>query len=151
MLYLICFLILLIDQITKYYAVSQLQGQVPIVLINNFLQFNYVENYGAAFGILQNKKLFFVIVTLVVLIGIVIYLKTNTKLHKLMRVSLVMIMAGALGNIIDRIRLGFVVDFIDVRFGNLYDYPVFNIADSAIVIATIFIAYLVLFDKYQRD
>jgi len=84
-------------------------------------------------------------------VAMFIYLKTNTKLHKLMRVSLVMIMAGALGNIIDRIRLGFVVDFIDVRFGNLYDYPVFNIADSAIVIATIFIAYLVLFDKYQRD
>ena len=63
--------------------------------------------------------------------------------------ALVMVVFGALGNLIDRIRLGYVIDFIDVKFGNFYDFPVFNFADSFIVIATIIIMYLVLFDKYE--
>lgn len=151
MLYMVFIGILAIDQLTKYFSVEYLQGQKPIVIIDNFLQLNYVENYGAAFGIMQNKQWFFIIATFIVLVGIIIYMKTNNKLTFSMRLSLVLIASGALGNLIDRIRLGYVIDMIDVNFGNFYDYPVFNVADSAIVIATIFIMYLVIFDKYEKE
>lgn len=150
MLYLIAIIILIIDQLTKFFAIKFLMNSHPIVLINDFLQLSYVENYGAAFGILQNKKIFFLVVTLLLIIGIIIYLIINNKITKFMRISLVMIIGGALGNLIDRIRLGYVVDFIDIKFGKFYDYPVFNIADSAIVIATIIISYLILTDKFEN-
>ncbi len=149
MLYIIFTLIVAIDQFTKYLAVERLMGNPPFVIINNFFQFNYVENYGAAFGILQNQQLFFIIANFIIIIGIIIFMKINNKLTKLMNTSLVLILAGAIGNLIDRIRLGYVVDFLDVKFGNFYDYPVFNIADSSVVIASFIIIYLVLSDKYE--
>lgn len=149
MLYIIFTLILIIDQATKYLAVERLMGNPPVVIIDNFFQLNYVENYGAAFGILQNKQLFFIVITIIIIAGIIIFMKVNNKLSKMMNISLVLILSGAVGNLIDRIRLGYVIDFIDVKFGSLYDYPVFNIADSSIVVATIIVAYLVLFDKYE--
>ncbi|MTI47751.1 MAG: signal peptidase II [Firmicutes bacterium] len=149
MLYIIFLLIVALDQMTKYLAVEKLMGQSPFVIINNFLQFNYVENFGAAFGIMQNKQTFFIIITVIIFVAIIIFMKLNNNLNKIMKISLVMILAGAIGNLIDRIRLGYVVDFVDVKFGNFYDYPVFNIADSSIVVATLIIIYLVLTDKYE--
>jgi signal peptidase II len=149
MFYIIGILMLISDQVSKYYAVELLRGREPYVLVDNFLQLNYIENFGAAFGILQNKQLFFIILTTFVIIGILIYIKLNTKLSKPMIFALVMVVFGALGNLIDRIRLGYVIDFIDVKFGNFYDFPVFNFADSFIVVATIVIMYLVLFEKNE--
>lgn len=142
-------IVLLLDQVTKFYAVKLLKGNAPVVVIENFLQLNYVENFGAAFGILQNKKIFFVVMTTVVVIGILVYMKTNTNLTNTMKLALAMVIGGAIGNLLDRVRLGYVVDFIDVNFWGLYDFPVFNIADSSIVIATILICYLVIFNKYE--
>ncbi len=145
----ISIIIILLDQMTKFYVVKLLKGNAPIIIIQNFLQFNYVENFGAAFGILQNKKIFFIIMTTIVVIGIIIYIKTNTYLTTSMKIALAMIIGGAIGNLIDRIRLGYVVDFIDVNFWGYYDFPVFNVADSSIVIATFLICYLVIFNKYE--
>ncbi len=145
----ISIIIILLDQITKFYAVKLLKGNAPIIIIKNFLQFNYVENFGAAFGILQNKKVFFIIMTTIVVIGIIIYIKTNSHLTTTMKIALAMIIGGAIGNLVDRIRLGYVVDFIDVNFWGHYDFPVFNVADSSIVIATFLICYLVIFNKYE--
>lgn len=145
----ISLVVLFIDQITKFFAIKSLRGNAPIVIIENFLQLNYVENFGAAFGILQNKKIFFIVMTTIVVIGIIIYIKTNTNLTTIMKVSLAMVIGGAIGNLVDRVRLGYVVDFIDVRFWGLYDFPVFNIADSSIVIATLLICYLIIFNKYE--
>ncbi|SDZ16818.1 signal peptidase II [Proteiniborus ethanoligenes] len=142
--------IIFLDQLTKFYAIKMLKGNEPIIIIRNFLQLNYVENFGAAFGILQNKKVFFVIMTLVVIIGIVVYMKTNTNLTFSMKLALAMVIGGAVGNLIDRIRLGYVVDFVDVNFWGIYDFPVFNLADSFIVIGTIILMYLVIFNKYEN-
>ncbi|WP_077367325.1 signal peptidase II [Anaerosalibacter sp. Marseille-P3206] len=150
MLYAMFFLIVLLDQFTKYLAVKHLKFNEPIVLIKDFLKLNYVENYGAAFGVMQNKKYFFIITTLIVIITIIVFLKKNFyHLSKLMKVSLVMLLAGAIGNLIDRIRLSYVVDFISVRFSNGYEFPVFNIADCFIVISTILIVIMILFEKYE--
>ncbi len=149
-MYAMFFLIVLLDQFTKYLAVKHLKFNEPIVLIKDFLKLNYVENYGAAFGVMQNKKYFFIITTLIVIITIIVFLKKNFyHLSKLMKVSLVMLLAGAIGNLIDRIRLSYVVDFISVRFSNGYEFPVFNIADCFIVISTILIVIMILFEKYE--
>ncbi|SHI03984.1 signal peptidase II [Sporanaerobacter acetigenes DSM 13106] len=150
MLYGIFILIILLDQFTKQVAVKYLKLGEPLILIENFLSFTYVENRGAAFGILQNKKIFFLIITVAVIFFVVFFLKKNFyHLSKLMKVSLVMLIAGAVGNLIDRIRLGYVIDFISVRFSNGYYFPVFNVADSFIVISTILIVIMVLFNKYE--
>ncbi|KGG81100.1 signal peptidase [Caloranaerobacter azorensis H53214] len=149
MLYIIAIILIIFDQLTKYLAVKFLLGKNPIPIIKNYLQLNYVENFGAAFGILQNKQLFFVVITIVVLAGIIIYIRKHTNISKPMKVALTILFSGALGNLIDRLRLGYVIDFIDVKFGKLYDFPVFNVADCLVVVSTIIIAYLVLYDKYE--
>lgn len=148
MLYIYCILIVIIDQVSKQYFVNLLSGDKTIKLIGDFLQLNYVENYGAAFGILQNKKIFFIIITVVVLSFIIYFIK-RYNVNFWTKFSLTMIIAGAIGNLIDRVRLGYVIDFIDVKFGTLYDFPVFNVADSFIVVGTILLAYLVLTNKYM--
>ncbi len=139
-----------LDQLSKYIAILKLKGKEPIPVINNFLQFKYVENRGAAFGILQNKQLPLIIFTIIILLGIIIYLKKNKNLNKMAIVSLWGIVGGTIGNLIDRIRLDFVVDFIDVNFWGYYDFPVFNIADSFLVVFTILLSVLVFFEKYER-
>lgn len=147
-MFIIPILIIIFDQLTKYWAVSTLMREEPIVLINNFLQLNFVKNYGAAFGIMMNQRVFFIIITVIIVIGMLYYIRkyNNTKI---MNYSLVMILGGAIGNFIDRLRLGYVIDFIDVNFWGVYDFPVFNIADSFIVIGTILLVILVLTDNHE--
>lgn len=150
MLTLITIMIVGLDQITKYAAVKFLKGKKPLIILEGFLSLHYVENSGAAFGILQNRKIFFIIITSLVIIFITFFLfKGSHNFNRLMEISLVMLMGGAIGNLIDRIRLGYVIDFISVRFGKGYDFPVFNIADISIVIATFFITIMVLGNKYE--
>ncbi len=143
-------LIIVLDQVSKYAAVKYLKGNNPYVIIKNFFQLYYVENYGAAFGILQNKKAFFIIITSIVIISITFFLfRYSHSLTKLMKVSLSMLMGGAIGNLIDRIRLGYVVDFISIKFGKGYDFPVFNVADMFVVIGTFLIMIMIVSDKYE--
>jgi signal peptidase II len=142
--------IVIIDQGTKYLAIIRLKDKQPISIINNFLQLKYVENRGAAFGILQNKQMPLIILTFLILIGIIYYLYKNRKLTKISKISLWGIIGGSIGNLIDRIRLNFVVDFIDVNFWGYYDFPVFNLADSFLVVFTILLSILVFTEKYER-
>ncbi|KNF08727.1 lipoprotein signal peptidase LspA [Gottschalkia purinilytica] len=146
----LAFIIVILDQLTKYYAVSHLAGKEPFIIIKDFFQFSYVENRGAAFGILQEQRLFFIMLTLIVILGIIVYTKINKKLSKASKTSLGMILGGAVGNFIDRLRLGYVIDFIDFKFGKVYDFPVFNIADIFIVIGTFLLMYLIITDKYEK-
>lgn len=150
MLFLITILIVVLDQISKYAAVKYLKGNSPYIISKNFFQLYYVENYGAAFSILQGKKIFFVIITSIVIVSIIFFLvKSSYNLNWMMEISLTILLGGAIGNLIDRIRLGYVVDFISVKFGSMYDFPVFNIADVAIVIGTFLIMIMVLLNKYE--
>lgn len=150
MLLFIVLLIVVLDQISKYAAIKYLKGKKPYIIIKNFFQFDYVENYGAAFGILQNRKIFFIIITTLVIISIfVILVKYSYKFSKTMNVALVMLLGGTIGNFIDRIRLSYVIDFISVKFGKGYDFPVFNIADMFIVVGTLLIMVMVSFNKYE--
>lgn len=139
------------DQLTKLWAIDVLKNGASIKVIGNFLRFTYAENKGAAFSILQNQLWFFIIATIVML-GILSYMFFMTKnLTPLSRLSISMIAGGAIGNFIDRLRLGYVVDFIDVRFGSFYNFPIFNIADSFVVCGTILMIILILFNKFEKS
>lgn len=134
-------LIILLDQISKYIIDIFLNPHESIALIENILHITYVQNFGAAFSILQGKTLFFTVVSLIIIIlmiYIVFKIPITKKSHRLV---FSMIVGGAVGNLIDRIRFGYVIDFIDFRI-----WPVFNIADCAIVIGVLFLAYIIAFD-----
>lgn len=142
--------IVVLDQISKFAAVKYLKGNNPYVIIENFFQLDYVENFGAAFGILQNKRIIFIIITSIVILGIIFFLaKHPDYLNRWMKIALVMLLGGTIGNFIDRVRQGYVIDFISFRFGRGYDFPVFNVADIFIVTSTILIMILVLFNEYE--
>lgn len=131
-----------LDQFTKYYAKLHLEGQAAYQIIPNFFSFDYVENRGAAFGIMQGKRIFFFIVTFIA-IAILLYIFITEydalKVHE--KVFLSFFMAGILGNFIDRLFRGYVIDFISFKFGS-YEYPCFNLADSYMcVIIVLFIGY----------
>lgn len=145
-LFIIIFTIL-IDQVSKYGAIKFLKNSQPYKIIGDFFQFNYVENRGAAFGILEHRRIFFIIITIIIILFISTYLVKNySNLNVITRLSLSMLIGGAAGNLIDRIRFGYVVDFISFRIKGVYSFPVFNLADTFIVISTFLIVILILFD-----
>lgn len=142
--------IILADQLAKSAATQYLMGQRPIEIIRNFVELHYVKNYGAAFGILQNQRWFFIIITSIVVLAMISYmLKNSNSLTTLTKLSISMLSGGAVGNLIDRIRLGYVVDFIKLDL-KIYNFPVFNIADIFIVAGTALLVYTVLFDKLEK-
>lgn len=149
MIYILIFVaIIALDQWTKFWAIANLKGQSPVQLIHNQLSLIYVENRGAAFGILQDRRVFFIILTTFVIVFIAGYMIRHARVHSAMAdLALVFVMAGALGNLIDRIRLTYVVDFIALKFGGLMNFPVFNIADISVVTGAVLLVYLLLFTK----
>ncbi len=141
---LLCVLIgIIIDQYTKYLAVTHLQD-APVPIIKGVFELQYLENRGAAFGMLQNKQWFFLIITVVLLFFITkLYIGLpRTKRVLPLRTAMIFITAGAIGNMIDRIRLNYVVDFL---YFKLIDFPIFNVADIYVTVSTFFIAFLILF------
>lgn len=137
---------IIIDQVTKIWAISNLKGKDSIIVIKNWLHLNYVENSGAAFGIFQDATIIFAIITIVVCFGISYYLlKNSNNIDIYIKLPLVMIMSGAIGNLIDRLRLGYVVDFIYTPLGGIYDFPVFNFADIFVTVSAVFLIFVVYF------
>lgn len=145
--YIYAVIVLLLDQATKWLIVNRLMIGEARSVIGEFFQITSHRNRGAAFGILQNQRWFFVVVTIAVTIGIVWYLRKTLKEGKrLLPFALSLVLGGALGNFIDRALFGEVVDFLQFRFqftwfGKAvdYTYPIFNVADSAIVVGVILI------------
>ncbi len=142
------FFLIGLDQWVKYMAVQNLM-QAPLTIIDNVFELTYVENRGAAFGMLQNKLYIFIPLTLVVLAAIIYYYVKLPRDRKYipLRISFILFIAGAIGNLIDRIRLGYVVDMF---YFKLIDFPVFNMADSYVVIGAILLIILMLF-IYKDD
>jgi lipoprotein signal peptidase len=141
-------LLLAIDQLVKYLAIVKLKGNPSYVLIPGVFQLTYSENRGAAFGILQDQRYFFIISTvLILMVMIYLYIKMpKTRRYFYMRVIIMMIIAGALGNFIDRFRLHYVVDLFDFV---LINFAIFNVADSYIVVACI--ALIILYTFYYKE
>jgi len=142
--------IVILDQITKIWAINNLKNAGTITIIPNFFRLVYVENFGAAFGILQNKRWIFIVISVTVIIGIVFFLLRHyNKLNIFVKIALAMLLGGAIGNFIDRIRLGYVIDFLSFRLFNAYEFPVFNVADIFIVISTFAILILIMLNKHE--
>lgn len=134
------------DMISKYLTVQLLLplGR-EVVVIPYLINFSYVENRGAAFGILADKRWVFMILSVVFITALIIFAKKSKITHPLFSVSIGMIIGGGVGNMIDRIFIGYVVDFIRATF---IDFPVFNIADSCVVVGVIlFMVYVLFVDK----
>ena len=136
--------VLFLDQITKMLTLKFLLPKGSISILP-FFSLTYVENTGSAFGMFRNANLFLLIVSLFVLFLMIKWRKDILSLGDLAKYGYLMIFAGALGNIFDRIILGHVVDFLDFHF-----WPVFNIADSAICIGAGFIAFEILKAKKKE-
>lgn len=141
-------LLLAFDQFTKLLAIWNLKDKDSFVILDGIFELTYLENRGAAFGMLQNRKAFFVIMTVVVL-SFILYFYSRTPLTKRylpMRICIIFLTAGAVGNFIDRLFRGFVVDFF---YFSLINFPVFNVADIYITVMFVVLAALILF--YYKD
>ena len=140
----------LLDQWTKSLVVHHLKDQSDIILIPGVFQLHYLENRGAAFGILQNQKIVFVILTIIYLAAVFWFLHRcpKTGRYTLLHIIASVLTAGALGNFIDRLRLGYVVDFFYFR---LIDFPVFNVADIYVTVSFAVLLLLVFFQYKEED
>ena len=137
---------IIVDQLTKFLVVKYMTLGQSISVIDNFLYITSHRNEGAAWGILQGKMIFFYVVTLVVIGLVILWIrKLDIKKEKLLVIALLLILGGALGNFIDRVMYQHVVDFINTYiFG--YDFPIFNIADSALCIGVFLMAVDAILD-----
>lgn len=148
MIYIIIIIGLVLDRITKLWAVNALMGQKDITIIKDFFDFSYLENRGAAFGIFQGKAYLLAAVTIIILFFLFVnYLRTKNKM-RIFTWSTGLIISGAVGNLIDRLYLGYVVDFVTLHFKEIYYFPSFNVADMCITFGT---GLLVLYIIKEAD
>lgn len=142
---LLALVIVLIDRVTKMYvigncALGEKFGELPFVA-----DFVYVQNTGAAFSMLENNTILLSVISVVFIIAIIIYKIIRKPEHFMENLAVTLFFAGGLGNAIDRIQYKFVVDFIDIKW---FNFPVFNIADMAVVLGAVAaIVYVIFFDK----
>lgn len=144
-----------LDQLTKWLTVLHLQEN-PIVLIDGVLELTYLENRGAAFGMMQGARWLFVAFTAVVMLALLALLMFGQyRRYRLFNVSLILVIAGGIGNLIDRVANGFVVDMIHVFWKAIgFDFPVFNVADIFVVIGSILLLVFFFFvydDKKKTE
>ncbi|WP_238390453.1 signal peptidase II [Anaerococcus sp. mt242] len=137
---------LILDRITKTYAINNL---IEKPYNGTLLNFTYLENRGAAFGILQDSRLFFIILTLAIVAVLVYYFIKNYKKNPIiLNIALAMIISGAIGNFYDRLFQGYVVDFIEFAF---IKFPVFNVADIFVTIGSLLmIIYLLFLEESEK-
>ena len=143
-------ILVLADQWTKKMAVLRLKDQDPIVLIKNVFELYYLENRGAAFGIFQGKRVIFLIITIIILVFLsyCFWRIPYTRKFATLRGVLVFIAAGAVGNFIDRMCNGYVVDFF---YFKVINFPIFNVADIYVTCSAIFLAVLLIFSYKEED
>ena len=130
-------IILFLDQLTKFFIRKNFQLSQSISIIKNILNLTYVINAGSAFGLFKNFNLFFIIFSIIVIIAIFYYIGKINKNERLLQFSLGLLLGGTIGNLIDRLFYGHVIDFIDFRI-----WPVFNVADSAVTISIVLLIVL---------
>lgn len=142
-------ILVFLDQFTKHLVVLHLKDQPPYVLIKQVFQLEYLENRGAAFGVLQNQRIFFYISVIVITIAVIWFYRhvPMEKKYLPLRICAVLILSGAFGNCIDRVRLNYVVDFF---YFKLIDFPIFNVADIYVTVAAFLLVILILI-YYKED
>lgn len=139
-------LIIAFDQITKYFASLKLAEGSVAKFIPGVVQFKYAENTGMAFSMLSGARWVFIALTVVVCVGVFYYLFSNRCKSLWLYWSLGVILSGGIGNLIDRIRFGYVVDFIEPTFVN---FAIFNIADCAVTCGAVVLVGYLLYDAFK--
>lgn len=149
--YAIAAVIIAADQFTKWLILQNMELGERIPIFEPYLAWLSHRNRGAAWGMLEGQMWLFGIITVAVIIGILYYFHKHAKGQPLLQLSLMIILGGAVGNFIDRMLRGEVVDFIDVLIPVInYDFPIFNIADAALTIGVILMIIFVIYDEKQQ-
>lgn len=147
----IAFLLIAIDQITKLAAIARLKEHGPVSIWQGVFELKYLENRGAAFGLMQNKRYLFLVMTALVLIIIIyLYLKRipNERRYIILNVIAILFFSGAIGNFIDRLHYGYVVDFF---YFSLINFPIFNVADIYVTVGAGLLIFMGLFYYTEED
>lgn len=147
--YLLALVVIIIDQLTKLWVVQNMEIRESITVIENLFYITSHRNPGAAWGILAGQMTFFYIITVIVVGVIVYYMHKYAKDSMWTGIALGLILGGAIGNFIDRLFYKEVVDFFDVYIGS-YNFPIFNVADSALVVGVAIIFIITLAEERQK-
>jgi signal peptidase II len=137
--------VIVLDQLTKSWVVQYFgvpEGKPAISLLGPFLELAYVRNFGVAFSLLSSDSIKFLFIALAIAVIGYLYWRNRENGSLLLKFSFGLVVGGALGNLIDRFRLGYVIDFIHFHIPNIFEFAVFNIADSAISIGVVLLAFL---------
>ncbi|MBP2644726.1 MAG: Lipoprotein signal peptidase [Firmicutes bacterium] len=138
--------VIFLDQSVKYWVGSKMLLGMSVPVIPNIFHFTYVNNPGAAFGLLEHRTLVFVLIAIALFAVVIYFYPRLPREYPLLRCGIGLLTGGAAGNLIDRIRTGYVMDYLDFRI-----WPVFNIADIAIVTGVCIIIYMLLFKMDKKD
>jgi signal peptidase II len=138
-----------LDQYTKYLAITHLQGN-PIPLIDGVFELRYLENRGAAFGMLQNQRMFFYICVVIIAVFVIWFYQRvpMTNRYLPLRLCSIFVLAGGIGNFIDRVKLNYVVDFF---YFELIDFPIFNVADIYVTCSMFALVFFICFYYKEEE
>ncbi|TWT07450.1 lipoprotein signal peptidase [Planococcus sp. CPCC 101016] len=147
----IALLIIAVDQWTKWLVLKNMELGERISVIDPYLGWLSHRNRGAAWGMLEGQMWLFAVITVAVIIGILYYFHKHAKGQPLFQLSLMVLLGGAIGNFIDRMLRGEVVDFVDVLIPVVnYDFPIFNVADAALTIGVVLMIIYIIYDEKQQ-
>ena len=146
----ISFFVTILDQVIKYFVVNTLEVYKSVKVINNFFYITYVRNDGAAFSILKGSRIIFIIIAILALIILIKSILMDKKICKYDVLTYSLVISGILGNLIDRIYYGVVIDYLDFYILG-YNMPIFNLADSLIVVGAILIIYKMIKGDKNED
>ena len=141
----VCLISLIIDQVIKVIVDTNMKLADSINVITNFFRITYLQNTGAAWSVLSGNKIVLIMITIIALFLIYFFLLKNKKLRNIEYILYGLLIGGILGNLIDRIRFGYVIDYLDFNFGS-YHYPVFNFADICIVVSIVLMVIISIKD-----
>ena len=145
-LYLVALTVMLLDQASKFAVVNRIPFGSSVPVLDRILYFTTVRNPGGAFGLFQSWAALLTVVTIAVCVAIMVFVRRKIAVAPLVGVALALQLGGAVGNLIDRLRFHYVIDFIDLRV-----WPVFNVADSAITIGIALLAYYLIFAERRQS
>lgn len=145
-MFLLALLIIISDQLIKYFISSNMFLGQSIPVVPQVFHLTYILNPGAAFGILENQRWLFIFIAVILIIAVIYFYRYIKQLAKLFRIGIALLFGGAIGNMIDRIFIGKVVDYMDFRI-----WPIFNLADIAIVSGCAIVAFYLLFHIERSD
>ncbi|MFC4354388.1 signal peptidase II [Chryseomicrobium palamuruense] len=149
--YFVAFVLVVLDQWTKWLVVRDMELGERIPLIDPYLGLLSHRNRGAAWGMLEGQMWLFYIITTIVIVGIVYYFHRHAQNQPLFQLGLMVLLGGAIGNFIDRLFRGEVVDFVDVLIPVInYEFPIFNVADAALTVGVVIIFIFILLDERKQ-